>query len=308
MGIGQYAGPQAGSNLGASKVRLGHIDYLNCLPVYHGILSGRVNLPFELVSGPPTAMNRAFLEGEVDVTPISSIEYARNSERCLILPELSVAADGRVGSILLFSSRPPWELGGGTVALTTTSATSVVLTKILLERFWKVKVRYVRAEPDLGSMLETADAALLIGDEAMAEAVALGWGRETRYLQGTGRGVMITDLGQAWKDFTGEIMVYALWAVRRELCERESFLVSVLHWAFLASRLYAVQHPAELLEAARRRRGLPEDVLRDYFTLIRHELTEPYLRGLRTFFAEAVATGELERVPEIRVWNSAAKD
>lgn len=285
-------------------IRLGHIDYLNCLPVYHGLLSNRPDLALDLFSGPPSAVNQAFLEGRVDVTPISSIEYARHSDRCLILPGLSVAADGRVGSILLFSRRPPWELDGGTVALTTTSATSVVLARILLERYWKVKAGYIRAEPDLSAMLETADASLLIGDEALAEAAALGWGRETRYDRVTGRGIVVTDLGQAWKDFTGEIMVYALWVVRRELAERDPLLVSRLHGAFLASRLHAVNHPDELLQAARRRRGLSEEVLREYFSLIRHELTEPYVRGLRAYFAEAAAIGELAAVPEIRIWRS----
>src|SRR5881397_1896276 len=89
----------------------------------------RVDAPFEEVSGVPTDLNRALLEGECDLAPISSIEYARNARRLRLLPRLCVSSEGAVDSIQLVSKTPLERLR--TVAVTPESATSVVLTKVL---------------------------------------------------------------------------------------------------------------------------------------------------------------------------------
>src|SRR2546430_9667537 len=90
----------------------------------------RVDAPFEEGSGVPTALNRALLGGECDLAPISSIEYARNAERLRILPRLCVSSQGAVESIQLVSRVPLERVR--TVAVTPESATSVVLTRVLL--------------------------------------------------------------------------------------------------------------------------------------------------------------------------------
>ncbi|MDA8066949.1 MAG: menaquinone biosynthesis protein [Thermaerobacter sp.] len=274
-------------------VRLGYIDYLNCLPVYLALERGAVDLPVELVRGVPTQANAAFLAGEVDITPISSIEYARHPEECLILPDLSISADGEVGSILLFSRVPPGELDGRRICLPSSSATSVVLLKILLHDLYRVQVSFRTRPPDLAAMLAEADAALLIGDDALVAA-----GRE--------RDLVVTDLGRAWKELTGQVMVYALWVVRRRLAQVRPDLVGQVARAFRVAKEWGFAHPKELVAEGSRRRDLPPEILSWYFGLIRHEFGPAYRAGLTEYYRRAAALGLLERVPPLALWGQAA--
>lgn len=273
----------------APPIRLGYIDYLNCLPVYFGIEQGAVELDVTVQKGPPSALNRAFREGRLDVTPVSSIEYARHAADCVIIPGLSISADGRVASILLFHRRPLEELDGRPVALTASSATSVVLTRIILELRYGVRPAYRVAPPDLDAMLAEHDAALLIGDDALLAAQA--------YPE-----IPHVDLGAEWKAFTGYPMVYALWVARRELAEADPAALRRVVRVFHASQEYAWDRRPEMVAEAVARRGLPPDVVDDYFDLIRHEFGPRYRRGLVAFYEYARRLGELDAVPPLRVW------
>ena len=126
------------------------------------------------------------MNGELDIAPIPAIEYARHAEELVLLPDIAISSDGDVQSILLLSKRPAEELDGATVALTSSSRTSQVLTRILLAKRWGVSASYVEMPPDLGSMLRDADAALLIGDDALRAY----WDKPD--------GVIEYDLGREW--------------------------------------------------------------------------------------------------------------
>ena len=132
-------------------VRLGRISYVNMAPVFY-----RLDAEVEEIQGVPTELNRRVLAGELDVAPISSIEYARNADRLRLLPRLCVSSEGAVDSIQLVSRKPLEQVRS--VAVTPESATSVVLTKVLLPEASHVP---------LG---EDADAKLLIGDAALKSA------------------------------------------------------------------------------------------------------------------------------------------
>src|SRR5436190_19182248 len=136
--------------------RLGRIGYVNMAPVFY-----RLDVDVDEVVGVPTELNRALLAGECDLAPISSIEYARNAERLRILPRLCVSSEGAVDSIQLVSRVPLERVR--TVAVTPDSATSVVLTKVLLPEAEHVLL----GEAGTG---EEADAKLLIGDAALKSA------------------------------------------------------------------------------------------------------------------------------------------
>src|SRR4029077_15236845 len=106
-------------------IRLGRISYVNMAPVFY-----RLDAEVEEIQGGPTGLNRRGVAGELDVAPISSIEYARNADRLRLLPRLCVSSEGAVESIQLISKTPLDRIR--TVAVTPESATSVVLTKVLL--------------------------------------------------------------------------------------------------------------------------------------------------------------------------------
>src|SRR5262245_40929301 len=106
-------------------IRLGRIGYANMAPVFF-----RVDATYDEVIGVPTELNRLLVAGEIDTAPISSIEYARHADTLRLLPRLCVSSEGAVDSIQLVSSQPLERIR--TIAVTPESATSVVLTKVLL--------------------------------------------------------------------------------------------------------------------------------------------------------------------------------
>ena len=134
-------------------IRLGRISYVNMAPVFH-----RLTHEVEEVTGVPTTLNRMLLDGEIDVAPISSIEYARNAPRLRLLPRLCVSSEGAVDSIQLVTRMSLGRIR--TVAVTPESATSVVLTKVLIPQ----------AELLPLEAADEADAKLLIGDAALKSA------------------------------------------------------------------------------------------------------------------------------------------
>src|ERR671931_833596 len=146
----------------------------------------RLEHEVEEVVGVPTELNARLIAGELDLAPISSIEYARNADRLRLLPRLCVGSEGAVDSIQLVAHSPLEQVRR--VAVTPESATSVVLTKVLLPEAGHVP---------LG---EEADATLLIGDAALQSA----FHDPTPHY----------DLGRLWLERTGLPMVFAVWAAQ----------------------------------------------------------------------------------------------
>ena len=93
-------------------MRIGRIPYINCYPVYGAVDRGIVPLEGSVVDGIPSELNRRMEAGQLEVSVISAVEYARQASRYLLLPDLAITSDGPVRSVLLFSKRPAEELGG----------------------------------------------------------------------------------------------------------------------------------------------------------------------------------------------------
>jgi chorismate dehydratase len=277
-----------------SALRLGQVDYINCLPVYHALEEGIVPLEAELVKGPPTTLNQMFLAGYLDVTPISSIEYARNADSCLILPNLSISACGRVESILLFSKIPVTELEGKKVYLTESSATSVALLKVLFDHYYHVEVHFSSCPPDLDTMMDMADGALLIGDDAMLAH---------QKVKDQGQPYQVTDLGEAWQKFTGEKMVYAVWVVRRNLAEAAPEKIKALSEALMLSKEASLSDMAALVTRAHNKSGLSLPVIENYFyNTMRYEFDDSYRRALLLFYDYAYKSGLINERVKLCVW------
>ena len=244
-------------------IKLGRISYVNMAPVFF-----RLDLDVEEVAGVPTQLNRCLLAGECDIAPISSIEYGRNAGRLRILPRLCVSSEGAVDSIQLVSKTPLERVR--TVAVTPESATSVVLTKVLLP------------EAEHVPLGEAAEAKLLIGDAALRSAFQ----DPTPHY----------DLGRLWLERTGLPMVFAVWAAPEpphpELLELEDALVRSVR----AARA----EPERLAYEASERYGYPPGFLARYFEKLRYRFGPRERAGLITFLEMARDVGELDEVPELR--------
>jgi chorismate dehydratase len=268
------------------KPKVGHIQFLNCLPLYYGLVKSEALLDLELMKGTPTELNNLLINGKLDISPISSIEYARHHKSLVLFPEFTVSSDGEVKSILLVSRSPIENLSGKKVALTTTSATSQVLVKLILSRGYKVEPEYITCQPDLGSMLAKAEAALLIGDIALRH-----------YLDR--QGMYLYDLGDEWKKLTGKKMVYAVWAVNRKFAETQNALNEHVFEIFKKSMDYSMEHLSEIAEYAARWEPFSPFFLMDYFRSLRFTFDKEYQEGLLHFYKLAEEIGAIEEVPEL---------
>jgi chorismate dehydratase len=244
-------------------IRLGRIGYVNMAPVFFQ-LDARV----EECVGVPTELNELLLAGELDLAPISSIEYGRNAGRLRILPRLCVGSEGAVDSIQLVSRVALERIRS--VAVTPESATSVVLTKVLLP------------EAEHVPLGEDADAQLLIGDAALKSAFEDPTPHH--------------DLGRLWLERTGLPMVFAVWAAPEPLAEG----LGELEDALVSSVRLARAEPERLAYEASERYGYPPGFLARYFEKLRYSFGPRERAGLYTFLEMARDVGELEHVPELR--------
>src|SRR4030043_1896605 len=268
------------------KPKVGHIQFLNCLPLYYGLVKSCALLDIDLIKGTPTELNNLLLNGKLDISPISSIEYARHHQSLVLFPDFTVSSDGEVKSILLLSRFPIEELSGKKVALSNTSATSQILLKIILSRGYWVNPEYFACSPDLNKMFAAADAALLIGDIALMCYV-------------NSKDFYLYDLGIEWKKFSGKKMVYAVWAVNRGFAETQSELNKYVFEIFKKSKVYSQEHLTEITEYAARWEPFSFSFLKDYFETLRFDFGKDYQEGLLFFYQLAAELGELEAVPEL---------
>lgn len=276
-----------------SRLQLGQVDYINCIPVYHAIEEGLVTMEADLVKGSPARLNKMFLTGKLVAAPISSIEYARNSERCLLLPGLSVSADGRSASMLLFSKIPVTELEGKNISLTKSSATSVALLKVLFDHYYQVEVEYRTAAPDLDKMLKKADGALLNGDDAIVAK---------QRVEDLNLPYYVTDLGEAWKQFTGEKMVFAVWVVQREFADNNPDIVNHICRTLQESKKIGIECYEDLIAKAQVRSGLPLKAIEDCLEHTRHDFDDDYKRALIAFYDYAYKSGLIDERVKLHVW------
>ncbi len=177
-------------------LRVGHIPYLNCEPFF-AHLSG-----FELLRLTPRALGQATADGTVDAGPLSLVDFLSLGDALAPLP-FGIATRGPAQSVLLFSDRPLWELGGAVIGVTSETSTSIQLLRLLLALKYEVAPRaWVGPE-------EPCDAVLLIGDRAI------------RALKSGLRCSRVVDLGSEWVQWTGLPCVFARWGVRTSVPKAE---------------------------------------------------------------------------------------
>jgi chorismate dehydratase len=268
------------------RPRVGHIQFLNCLPLYWGLMRSGALLDVDLHKDTPDRLNAALVAGDLDIGPISLVEYLRHADDLLLLPDLAVGSDGPVLSVNIVSTRPLTGLSGARVALGSTSRTGVLLARMLLADRYGAHPHYFRCPPDLTQMLLEADAAVLIGDVALR---ALH--------EAPGRGLAVTDLGQAWREWTGLPMVFAVWAVRRDFAAAHPGLVKDVHDAFLRSRDLCLSELDEVAAAGARWEPFDAATLASYFRVLDFSLGPRQVAGLREFAARAAARGESPALP-----------
>ena len=259
-------------------LRLGAVSYLNTKPLVHG-LEARTDL-FSLRFDVPAECAALLHEGRVDLGLIPAIEYLRGDYR--IVPGIAIGSDGPIASVAMFSSVPVEQIK--TLALDISSRTSVALARILCARRWNIAPKLTPAEPDLRAMLARADAALMIGDPALA-------------IDPVAQGVIKTDLGSEWQALTGLPFVYAMWTGRDGAANAEH--VAALN----AARARGVTDVADIAATASRGDTGREKRLLQYLRdNLKYGLGEREIAGLRRFHELAAEHGLVPGPRDLRFY------
>jgi chorismate dehydratase len=254
-------------------MRIGRIGYINCAPVYGAIDRGVVSLPpgGELVTGTPAELNDLLVAGELDVSVISAVEYARHARDLVLLPDLAISCDGPVRSVALFAKQAVGRLGGSTILLSASSRTSVALLELLCRDVWKIKPRFAEARAEAQDLEALAalphEAVLAIGDAALKLAAAGVYPH--RY-----------DLGEEWKKWTGKPFVFAVWAATRVA---SPVAVQRGHKALLDSRSWGLSHLEELATEAAQSTQLSVAACREYLSGLDYAFSDRHRNALNDF-------------------------
>ena len=271
-----------------SRLKISAISYLNTAPLMWDFEHGQAGagISFDISYTIPSACAAALQAGTADIGIIPAAAYTTVPD-LVIIPDVSIASRRAVRSILLISKKsvdPMWKQVR-TVALDTSSMTSVALAKILFAKWLGGARSYKAMAPDLDAMLRACDAALLIGDPALQVD-------RTRYFT--------LDLAEEWVARTGKSFVFAFWAIRKQaLAGRNAAAIAEV---FKKSRDHGLS-PKKLEAIAQEwapRLGLTVEIVRVYLTHnIHYYLDPPCLEGLALYYRLAAEIGALPQAPEL---------
>jgi len=245
------------------------VSYLNAVPLFWGLKHGPQKELFHLDFMLPAKCADALRSGQVQAAILPSIEYQR-IDSLKIVPGLCISSAGPVRSVLLISQRPIGQIRS--LALDTSSRTSACLVQILLWRRYQLRPELRPGAPELGAMLRECDAALMIGDPALASDFP---------------GLQVYDLADEWRAMTGLPFVFAFWAMRSDVADAGSYVK-----LFQEATAYALKHLGEITQSEALRTGLPKPLIQEYLTTnIDFSLSERSLEGLRMFYRYAHEMG-----------------
>jgi chorismate dehydratase len=265
-------------------LRISAISYLNTAPLMWDFEHGGASAAFDITYTVPSQCAASLAEGSADIGIIPAAAYA-TIPGLVILPGVAIASRKPVRSILLVSKVPLEQIGS--VALDTSSLTSVALTKVLFAKWWGQGRTFTSMAPDVEKMLREHDAGLVIGDPALKID-------RSRYLT--------YDLAEEWIRLTGKPFVFAFWAVRHAALINAPATLD-LAAIFQSSRDHGLE-PANLDRIAREwapRLGLSEAEIRSYLTeSIYYDLDPECVDGLKLFYRYASECGALPSAPALR--------
>ena len=241
---------------------IGRVAFMNCDPLFVGLEE-----EYHVLPAPPAWLTGHLLRKDCVLAPIPAADYARHHQELALVPEIGICSKGEVGSVLVFGSRPLEEMRD--IALPTDSSSSVALLKYLLKERG-IDPRPVEMGPDLDTMLERCDGALLIGDRALDRAK-------------TNPELVQLDLGQAWLELTGQPMVFGVFAARKDT---PPHVVKEAH-AALVRRLNAFEEDPLTRENVLLHAHLHSDMsmerLNKYFGEVFNRLDHEHVEGLQEY-------------------------
>ncbi len=264
-------------------LRCGRIKYTNDLPVYAAFDSGALAYPGSLHADTPSSLNAMLLSGELDLSPISAYTWAANAHDLVLLPDLCIGARDEVVSVVLVSRVPPALLDATPIFVTQESASGRYLLRVILERRYRLRPKYIDEPRPLHRALR-GDATLLIGDSAI-DALE-------RFPPG-----VVYDLGKLWHEWTGRQTVFAVWSARRDAYERDAPGVHACMHALTDAYTWSRSHTEEVVALAQRAIPRPPGFYQRYYGKLNFTLHVAARTGLTAFCRELLEIGAIPAVP-----------
>ncbi len=251
------------------KLRIGKIPYANLFPIFY-VLERECDCSFyEFVEGVPSVLNKMLRDGEIDVSPSSSIEYLKNPSLYQIIEGHSISSRGPIGSIFLFSKKNIHGLNNSIVHVSSQSETSVALLDIILKKFYGIQCKMQVSRNPENSDAETF---LLIGDDALKYS--------SQFTVHGSR--LIYDLGEIWYEKTGLPFVFALWIARIDISDKQELLNKFIKDLNTAKEI-ALKKLVEIAQHSPMKEFMSEKEIISYWNKIDYELTPEHKRGLDLF-------------------------
>ena len=268
--------------------KIGHINFLNVLPLTysykHGFAEG-----LSITYAVPSALNDYIKNSRLDISPISSIAYARLSDELLLLPNICIRADSDVESIVLVSKKPIDDIGKDKITLTSKSATSHCLIKMIMTESYKASPKYgvgnINAENPIP---DDSTAALLIGDDALYN-----------YLHTPGN-LYCYDIGKEWYKLTGHSMVYAVWAVRKDFAKKSPELVEFAYKRIISGMQDGIKNKSLAINSVLHEKPFSYEVLDNYLGgIIKWDLPKEAQESLMIYYKLAHKFNFVDDAPKI---------
>lgn len=279
------------------KPNVGHINYLNCLPLTYTFTKNPSD-KFNLFKDVPANLNQAITQDKLDISPVSSIIYARNFDKLMILPDISIMADGPVQSIILVSKKPIHEITTDKILLTSQSATSHCLLKIIMNKRYHATPDYsiAKVSPQNPFSDENATASLFIGDDALF----------LKYHQD--KNLYYYDIGQQWKEFTNLCMVYAVWVVRKDFAQENPQKTSIIQQYIKNGFANGFTNLHQAIKEIATDKPFSFRQLDEYLHIIQWKLQEEQLKALSLFYQYAFELNLIDALPQLNIFNPNTKN
>jgi chorismate dehydratase len=277
-------------------MRIAASTYLNSAPLVYSFTQGHFQRKYDFIGDEaPSRCAEMLRAGQCDIALIPVIELQRIPD-LRIIPEIAVASKKRVRSVLIASRRPLAEVRS--LSLDPSSRTSQALVRILFLRRYGFLPELSERAPSASSShqnpLESADAALVIGDPAMKLETS------ARRLN-----LKIYDLAEEWRAMTGAPFVFAVWAVRESACDTALNLAE----DFIAAKHEGVRHIEEIATRYSTELELPHGELLDYLSQnVNYDLDDENIAGMRLFFDLARECGLVAQSRELRFVGSRRRE
>jgi chorismate dehydratase len=248
-------------------LKLGIVKYVNALPFALALQEMSKHMSVSLVKAVPSDLNGMLYHGHLDLALISSAEYLMHRDQYVLLQGLCLGATSEVLSVKLYTKKSIPELDLERIAVTSDSASSALLLRVLCTCFWHVAphIEIVKTQE-----LSTEHAAhLLIGDVCLKQELPEGY--------------HCIDLAQAWYHATGLPFTFAVFAARRKAIEEQGdTIMEIQH--FLQEELTRIEaNPSNLMQVAMKQCPVSEKKLEQYYSLLNYAMTPSHLESLQIF-------------------------